>query len=188
MTIDTSTGAVERLWQSMRIGHSSTVDAERMILAIAAERDDYADQMANLLPAVNREAVQMRAERDTQAAEIERLRDMLDKDVASILKGRDVVQPHTHLFEGQDTTSYWKLRAEMGDAAAIRAVKISEEYRLKAVKTQRRADTEADQASERFKKERTRCDAAVAALTQCQADARYALAPAAYSPTEGSTE
>lgn len=61
---------------SLRDGDILCRAALRHIEALEAERDDYASQIAELLPAVNREAVEQRARADALEAENARLREM----------------------------------------------------------------------------------------------------------------
>jgi hypothetical protein len=89
-----------------------------------------------------------------------RLRDALDKDLASILKGKPLTEP-PHVFPGKDAENYWRLRTQLGEAQAGRSILMCEVYRQQAVKTQRKADADADQASIRERKLRD----TIAALT-----------------------
>jgi hypothetical protein len=62
------------------IGYVARADYE----ALTAERDDYADQISNLLPAVNREAVEQRKRAETAEADNARLRAELTKAADSL--------------------------------------------------------------------------------------------------------
>jgi hypothetical protein len=102
-------------------------------------------------------------ESSAEAAEADnaRLREALDKDLASILKGKPLTEPG-QVFPGADAENYWRLRTQLGEAQAGRSIQMCEVYRQQAVKMQRKADADADQASIREKKLRD----TIAALAQ----------------------
>lgn len=108
----------------------------------------------------------------------ESLKDLLDRDLASILKGKDLVQwpPNDEVFNNDTlklqtkAEEYWKLRAHLEMAGSARAVKMCEYYRQLSLKTQRKADSDADQASIREKKLRDRIAERHEMLAECADD------------------
>jgi hypothetical protein len=105
-------------------------------------------------------AAEVRAQRETIAgldARVEALTECLDKDVKSILKGKPLTEP-PHVFPGKDENEYWRFRAELSSASAVRAMRISAEYRDTLRKTERAADRAAEQASQRERRLREKLE------------------------------
>jgi hypothetical protein len=126
---------------------------------IEAERDDYR-RLAGIADTLARECRIHESRAEAAEADNARLREALDKDLASILKGKPLTEP-PHVFAGKDAENYWRLRTQLGEAQAGRSIQMCEVYRQQAVKMQRKADADADQASIREKKLRD----TIAALT-----------------------
>ena len=72
-----ATNAVQR--QIMTSNAALVRDAKARIEALTAERDDFADQIRKMLPALNREAVDQRSRAEKAEADNARLKDMADK-------------------------------------------------------------------------------------------------------------
>lgn len=89
---------------------------------------------------------------------------LLSHDLDSFLKGRELVDAPRDRFSEIDKVAWRKSRADMAVASAFKALQMSNHYRAKAIATQIAADKTSDQASERFKIERARADAAEAKL------------------------
>lgn len=89
---------------------------------------------------------------------------LLSRDLDTFLKGRELIDSPSYIFDEPSKIAWWKLRSDMSVGAAIKAVRLGDHYRAKAVAIQRAADLAADQASERFKAERRRAEAAEAKL------------------------
>jgi hypothetical protein len=127
---------------------------------IKAERDDY-KRLAEIADTLARECRIHESSAEAAEADNARLREALDKDLASILKGKPLTEPG-QVFPGADAENYWRLRTQLGEAQAGRSIQMCEVYRQQAVKMQRKADADADQASIREKKLRD----TIAALAQ----------------------
>lgn len=91
---------------------------------------------------------------------------LLSHDLDSFLKGRELVDAPRDRFSEIDKVAWWKSRADMAVASAAKALKMGNFYRTKAIETQIAADKAAVLASERFKAERARADAAEAKLAE----------------------
>jgi hypothetical protein len=105
-------------------------------------------------------AAEVSEQRETIAgldARVEALTECLDKDVKSILKGKPLTEP-PHVFPGKDENEYWRFRAELSSASAVRAMRISAEYRDTLRKTERAADRAAEQASQRERRLREKLE------------------------------